>query len=66
MWQLLQAWKVACSQHSVKGEELVGVILADIRRMAESLNENSDMGRLEGKAIHAREQVEKQVQTSIS
>jgi DNA invertase Pin-like site-specific DNA recombinase len=55
--------KHACSQHSVKENELIEVILADIRNMAETLNENEVMGRLEAKALQARKQAEKQRQS---
>ncbi|MED2257159.1 zinc ribbon domain-containing protein [Brevibacillus parabrevis] len=55
--------KHACSQHSVKEKELIGVILADIRNMALLLNENEVMGRLESKAVQARKQAEKQRQS---
>ncbi|MED4572713.1 recombinase family protein [Brevibacillus agri] len=55
--------KHACSQHNVKEKELIEVILADIRNMAESLNENEVMGRLEVKALQASKQAEKQRQS---
>jgi DNA invertase Pin-like site-specific DNA recombinase len=53
--------KHVCSQHGVKEKELKGVILDDIRNMAESLNEKEVMGRLESKAAQARRQAEKQL-----
>ncbi|AIQ62562.1 recombinase [Paenibacillus stellifer] len=53
--------KHVCSQHSVKEKELKGVILTDIRNMAETLNENEVMGRLEAKTLQARKKAEKQL-----
>ncbi|WP_413986788.1 recombinase family protein [Paenibacillus polymyxa] len=53
--------KHVCSQHSVKEKELIEVVLTDIRNMAETLNENEVMGRLESKAAQAKRQAEKQI-----
>ncbi|AWB43421.1 recombinase family protein [Paenibacillus sp. CAA11] len=58
--------KHVCSQHSVKEKELIGVILADIRKSAETLNENEVMGRLEAKTVQERKQVDKQIQSLLS
>ncbi|WP_442600591.1 recombinase zinc beta ribbon domain-containing protein [Paenibacillus sp. KN14-4R] len=55
--------KHVCSQHSVKEKELIGVILADIRNMTETLNEKEVLGRLEVKTLQARKQAEKQMHT---
>jgi hypothetical protein len=52
-----------CSQHSVKEKVLIGVILDDIRNMADTLNEKEVMGRLEVKTLQARKQSEKQIQS---
>lgn len=54
--------KHVCSQHSVKEKELIGVILADIRKSVESLNEKDVMVRLEVKTLQANKQAEKQKQ----
>lgn len=42
-------------------QELINVILADIRNMAETLNEKEVMGWLEVKTLQARKQAEKQI-----
>ncbi|MUG73213.1 recombinase family protein [Paenibacillus validus] len=55
--------KHVCSQHSVKEKELIGVVLTDIRSMAETLSENEVMGRLETKTLQARKQAKKQLQS---
>ncbi|MBD0383278.1 recombinase family protein [Paenibacillus sedimenti] len=55
--------KHVCSQHSVKEKVLIGVILDDIRNMANTLNEKEIMGRLEVKTLQARKQSEKQIQS---
>ncbi|WP_313638386.1 recombinase family protein [Paenibacillus sp.] len=55
--------KHVCSQHSVKEKELIGVILADIRNMTETLNEKDVLGRLEVKTLQSRKQAEKQLHT---
>lgn len=55
--------KHVCSQHSVKEKELIGVILADIRNLTETLNEKEVLERLEVKTLQARKQSEKQLHT---
>jgi site-specific DNA recombinase len=52
--------KKACTQHNVKEKELITAILGDVRSLSDTLNEKEFIGRLEGKAVQARKQSEKQ------
>lgn len=57
--------KHVCSQHSIKENALTEVILDDLRRLTNILNENDVMEQLEFKVKQAAKQAEKQVQSLL-
>ncbi|HZG81785.1 MAG TPA: recombinase family protein [Brevibacillus sp.] len=58
----LKHGKNACSQHSIKEEVLKSIILDDIRKLAQSLDEQDVFGRLEAKVTSVRKYTIKQME----
>jgi site-specific DNA recombinase len=54
--------KHVCTQHSIRESELIEVILDDLRRLSNRLNEKDIMQQLEFKVKQAKKRAEKQVQ----